>query len=285
MKILVLGGTRFFGKELVHRLLEKGHKVTVATRGNTADPFKGQTEHVRVDRFSEASMTEAFNNTKWDVIYDQICYGPDEAALACQLFDGNVGKYIFTSSMAVYEGYRETPLLETAFDPYTYSVEATGDVDYAEGKRLAESVFFQKAQFPVVAVRLPIVMGEEDYTERLLFHLEHIKEEKPFYVPNLESKMSYISGTEASAFLAWLSKSNLQGPVNVCADGEIAIGDLITLVEKVVGKKAVFQNTSNNPSPYGTPGSKIMSTNKAKEAGYSFTNLHDWLPKLIENLN
>ncbi len=38
-KVLVLGGTRFFGKHLVEALLQDGHDVTIATRGITEDSF------------------------------------------------------------------------------------------------------------------------------------------------------------------------------------------------------------------------------------------------------
>lgn len=37
MKILVFGGTRFFGKKLVERLVSEGHEVTIGTRGKTED--------------------------------------------------------------------------------------------------------------------------------------------------------------------------------------------------------------------------------------------------------
>lgn len=40
-KVLVLGGTRFFGKHLVEALLKDGHDVTIATRGITEDSFGG----------------------------------------------------------------------------------------------------------------------------------------------------------------------------------------------------------------------------------------------------
>ncbi|WP_390847846.1 hypothetical protein [Bacillus litorisediminis] len=39
MMHLYLGGTQFFGKLLVHKLLEKGINVTIATRGLADDPF------------------------------------------------------------------------------------------------------------------------------------------------------------------------------------------------------------------------------------------------------
>lgn len=39
MKILVIGGTRFFGIHMVNELLEKGHDVTIATRGISSDEY------------------------------------------------------------------------------------------------------------------------------------------------------------------------------------------------------------------------------------------------------
>ena len=37
MKILVIGGTRYFGIHMVNKLLEQGHEVTIATRGKTPE--------------------------------------------------------------------------------------------------------------------------------------------------------------------------------------------------------------------------------------------------------
>lgn len=46
--ILILGGTRFFGKRLVRLLLDEGFKVTIATRGNTSDEFGDQVERIQL---------------------------------------------------------------------------------------------------------------------------------------------------------------------------------------------------------------------------------------------
>ena len=35
MKILVIGGTRFFGIHMVNALLQRGYDITIATRGLT----------------------------------------------------------------------------------------------------------------------------------------------------------------------------------------------------------------------------------------------------------
>ena len=42
MEILVIGGTRYFGIHMVNELLNKGHNVTIATRGKSPDPFRNK---------------------------------------------------------------------------------------------------------------------------------------------------------------------------------------------------------------------------------------------------
>ena len=50
MKILVVGGTRFFGIPMVNALLASGHDVTIATRGNAKADFAGEVKSVVFDR-------------------------------------------------------------------------------------------------------------------------------------------------------------------------------------------------------------------------------------------
>ena len=52
--VLVLGGTRFFGKHLVNELLAQGMKVTIATRGKTPDSFGSSVERLIFDREDSA---------------------------------------------------------------------------------------------------------------------------------------------------------------------------------------------------------------------------------------
>lgn len=47
MKILVIGGTRYFGIHMVNKLLEQGHEVTIATRGKTPDSYGDKVERIK----------------------------------------------------------------------------------------------------------------------------------------------------------------------------------------------------------------------------------------------
>ena len=74
MKILVLGGTRFFGIPMVEALLKAGHEITIATRGLTSDAYGDRVERIIIDRTNEENLKAAFNEKHYDVVIDKIAY-------------------------------------------------------------------------------------------------------------------------------------------------------------------------------------------------------------------
>lgn len=74
MKILVLGGTRFFGIDMVNALLENGHDVTLAIRGNTKAVFGLRVSYIFLDRHDEASVKAELGGKYFDVVIDKIAY-------------------------------------------------------------------------------------------------------------------------------------------------------------------------------------------------------------------
>ncbi|WP_230126434.1 NAD-dependent epimerase/dehydratase family protein [Bacillus sp. CECT 9360] len=287
MKVLVLGGTRFFGKRLVELLIEKGADVTIGTRGKTADPFGIRVKRLELDRFNPDSLKATAGSDEWDIVYDQIGYSPDDAKYACEVFKDRVGHYVFTSSQSVYK-MSETILDEEDFNPYSYPVRK-GDRNqfpYDEGKRLAEAFFYQRSPFPVTAVRFPIVMGVDDYTERLLFHVRKVKEGQEIGLSNWKSSLSFISSEEAAAFLAFTGENPFNSPVNACSNGSIALKELMALIEEKTGKTTIVTEniTETNESPYNLPISWVIANDKAQKAGFQFKNLKEWLPVLISEL-
>ncbi len=286
-KALVIGGTRFFGVHLVKALLGQGVNVTVATRGKAEDTFGSDVERISFDRSDLTSFKEAFNDTKWDAVYDQICYSSQDALNAIEVFGRKTDRYILTSTLSVYDASSQL-LNEEDFNPYEYPIviKAAQDVTYQEGKRQAEAVFFQKAPFKTAAVRIPIVVGINDYTKRLVFHTEKVANGEEIYFPNINAAMGFIDEKEAGNFIAWAGIKEIEGPVNACADGIIHLSELIGIIEKSTGKKAVLANEwkEDNASPYGIDSFWAMSNERAKRLGYNFSHLQEWLPDLIDNL-
>ncbi|WP_342549049.1 NAD-dependent epimerase/dehydratase family protein [Paenibacillus sp. FSL P2-0089] len=289
-KVLVLGGTRFFGKRLVELLLQdQDSEVTILTRGLTEDSFGEHVTRLAADRTDEAALEQAVGDTVWDIVYDNICYTPDEAAAAVQIWAGRAKRYILTSSLSVYDPQPEA-LAETDFDPWHYPLKSGGktDISYQEGKRQAEAVLLQTADFPVAAVRFPIVLGTDDYTRRLHFHIEHVLAGRPVGIPNPQAEISFIRSDEAADFLHWLGRegSAVTGPVNACSDGTLTIGGVISIIEQITGRTAIVQSEAaeTDQSPFGIGASWFMDTAKARSAGFSFLSLSEWFPELVSSL-
>ncbi|MFF2174923.1 NAD-dependent epimerase/dehydratase family protein [Lysinibacillus sp. NPDC058147] len=288
MNILVLGGTRFFGKKLVELCLQNGHSVTILTRGQSGNPFGTKVKQLIVNRDDADSLSQALSSSTWDIVYDNICYSPNEAYKICEILEGKTKKLVFTSTLSTYEidGNVKT---EEDFNPYDYEVRMGNreDFSYGEGKRQAEAVLFKEATFPVVAVRFPIVMGENDYTRRLHFHIERVLQEQPISLPNIEAKMSFITDDEAAAFLYFAGITPIEGPYNATAAGAISLKDLLGLIEETTGKHAKISlvgGDEKSQSPYGVPADWYMSTTKAEATGFTFSQLHDWLPTLVKTI-
>ncbi len=288
MNILVLGGTRFFGKKLVELCIENGHDVTILTRGQSGNPFGTAVNQLIVDRDNHDALENALAHTTWDIVYDNICYSPNEAHTICELLKGKTKKLVFTSTLSTYEVDGKMKK-EEDFDPYHYQI-LMGDREefsYGEGKRQAEAVLFKEASFPVVAVRFPIVMGEHDYTRRLHFHVERILHDQPISLPNIDAQMSYITDEEAAEFLYFVGVTPIEGPYNATASGAISLKELLALIEEESGKRAKISlvgGDEESQSPYGVPADWYMTNAKAEKAGFTFTQLRDWLPNLVKTL-
>lgn len=268
--------------------LQNSHDVTILTRGQSGNPFGSQVHQLIADRDDEHTLVQALSNTTWDIVYDNICYSPKDAQKIIEILEGKTTKLIFTSTLATYEadGIVKT---EADFNPYNYEIRMGNrqDFTYSEGKRQAEAVLFKKASFPVAAVRFPIVVGEQDYTRRLHFHVERIVNEQPITLTNVDAKMSFITDDEAAAFLYFAGISTIEGPFNATASGAISLKDLLGLIEEASGKHAkvsLLGGDANSQSPYAIPADWYMSNAKAEAAGFTFSQLNDWLPKLINSL-
>ncbi|MDZ5473796.1 NAD-dependent epimerase/dehydratase family protein [Bacillus sp. 31A1R] len=286
--ILVLGGTQFFGKRLVERLIEEGKNVTIATRGKTADSFGDKVNRLILDREDKDSIISALKGQTWDIVYDQTCYSPQEVKDVADVLKGKVKRYIFTSSQAVYD--YGTLHKEENFNPNEFKYEFKGRREYPgyegyqEAKRAAEAYLFQETDFEVVAVRFSIVVGRDDYTNRLKFHVDKVLNDEPIGIKNVDSRYGYILSHEAASFLYEIGQSSFTGPINPGCAGDISMRELLDMIENQTGKSAIVTDELNqtNASPFSLPGSWSTNTEKAETLGFTFSDLHKTLNELIE---
>ncbi len=286
MKILILGGTRYFGQHLMKTLLDDAHEVTVASRGNQDFPFKDQVKFIKADRNNLEDLKRLAALGPFDIIYDQICMSGAAADKAVNAFKESCKKYVFTSTGSVYDAKIGTLLNEEKFDYKSKQInlKETEPYDYQEAKRQAEAVFGQQSFFKVAMVRFPIVLGLDDYTKRLKFHVEKVKKEEEIFFPNLEMKMTFVESNEAGRFLKFIGQSDFTGAINCASDGSITMIESMKEIEMVTGKKAILAKieSKTNHSPFGFVEDFVLPNGKAKSLGFSFLKLNQYLPKLIK---
>lgn len=282
MNILVIGGTRFFGIHMVRELLAMGHEVTIATRGNAADPFADRVKRIQVDRTDIAGMKKAFVGRHYDVVFDNIAYSSNDIKCAMETLDFD--KYIYMSTTAVYEP-KHADTKEEDFDALHKKLEWCSRFDYPYDvtKRQAECALCQVyADKNWIAVRYPFVIGEDDYTKRLKFYIEHAMKEIPMHIDNVDAPMGFIRSDEAGKFLAFFADKEFLGAVNGSNGGTISLREILDHVEKITGKKAVLA-ADGEEAPYNGEFAYSINTEKARQLGFCFSELDDWIYGLVDH--
>ncbi|MET8081887.1 NAD-dependent epimerase/dehydratase family protein [Streptomyces sp. NPDC005303] len=299
-KICVIGGSRYFGKLLVQRLQAAGHQVTVINRGSTPSP--PGVAHLVADRDDEAALIAALGSRTFDVVVDQVCYTPVQAAIAARAFSSRTRRYVMTSTIEVYDPVTAslptvppgTPVPEEAVDPSTWLVAmdlpwhdaAYLEAHYAEGKRQAEAVFAQHQGFAFAAVRSAHVLGggAAEFTGRLAHYVGHVTQGTRITVHAETLPTVFIHYKELADLLLWAATlTDVTGSINACSDGPLDVYDLGAVIAAQAGRKAMYRSAAADEpaSPFSFDRHYVMDNARAKELGFSFSHTRDWLPGAV----
>lgn len=113
LNILILGGTSFLGPHQIAYALQRGHSVSIFTRGKTVssihkEVFK-QVEHLTGNRENDL---EALKGRKWDAVIDNSGQKAQWTKDSAALLKDNVDVYLYTSSTGVYYPYLGSDIKE-----------------------------------------------------------------------------------------------------------------------------------------------------------------------------
>lgn len=163
MKILVIGGSYFYGRVFVMEAA-KEHDITVVNRGTYSMEGFGVTQ-VTGDR-GDASLWQSVT-TDYDVLVDFCGYKEGDVANILEHIAGSIGHYIFISTVDVYQrglsGYKEESMpLETR----RFQGEAG---EYITGKTALERELARvcgQRDIPYTILRPAILYGPFNYAPR-----------------------------------------------------------------------------------------------------------------------
>lgn len=304
--ILVIGGTRNIGHQLVLRLLDAGHDVTTLNRGIGQDNLPDSVHRLRADRTDHQQMRRALMARHFDVVVDMVMYKGEEAESIVDLLSGQVGHYIFLSSGQVYlvredieRPFREEDYTGRLLPPPKENTYAYEEWFYGMGKRNAEDTFaqaWQQTQFPSTALRLPMVNSKRDPFKRLYNYILRLKDGGPVLVPETPRfNLRHIYAPDVVRIVMQLID---QGPgpsqaYNISQDESVSIdefldllGDILHVQPHIVRLKRselVAAGLLPDCSPFSERWMSEMDNSRSKaELGISYTPLRDYLVELVD---
>lgn len=281
MNVLVIGGTRFIGIQLVRKLISLGNKVTIANRGNNRDNFGLFVDRIIMDVSNEESVKKAIRDKYYDVVFDNVSCG--SLGVNNVLSNVKCKKYIQLSSIAVYN-LRTINMSESLFDPMSHKLELRniplnyGSKEYGMGKRLAESIAYQKfsKNISVVSVRIPYVAP----TDRLYSYCENIVNDIPMSINDTSASISFVNDQEIGDFLPWIAAQNFEGPINFASIESITLDEIIRYIEKKTNKKAIIDEKGKR-TPFNEK-SYSLNIKKLSELKFFDSDVEYWIWDLID---
>lgn len=246
MKVLVIGGTRFLGHELVWRLLAAGQRVTLFNRGTLPDSFGSRVERLRGDRTTD-DFARLLRGREFDAAVDFAAYTGRDGRKAAEVLAGRVGHYVAISSGQVYlvRTGCPRPARETDYDGPLLEDPASGpdkpEWDYGMGKRELEDALaraWDEARFPATRLRLPMVNGPRDHFRRLERYLFRLLAGRPLLLPGGgERRLRHVySGSVVKAIQSLLGRSDSFGQAyNLAQDETPTLAELLQLVAAALG--------------------------------------------------
>ncbi len=162
MRVLVVGGNRFLGREVVHRLLADGHEVSVLALDELPGAIAPHARLLRADRNDRANLTATLQGSSFDAVVDNIAYEAPQVELLADVLRGRIGRYVLTSSVDLYGLWHPRAMRESRAPLEPFDVSGTeGHERYARGKRACERAL-PALELPWTVLRPCIVAGVHD---------------------------------------------------------------------------------------------------------------------------
>ena len=226
LNILILGGTGFTGPFQVEYALKRGHKVTLFNRGKRPSPqWPAAVEQLHGDR--NTGDLAALKGRTWDVCIDNPTSLPFWVRDAGQVLKGNVGHYLFISTISVYAdgskpGINEnSPLAQYKGKDAMAETQQTLRTDienlYGPLKALSEAEAHKQFGKNVTIVRPGYIVGPRDETDRFTYWPHRVAQGGEILVPgDGNDPIQIIDGRDLGEWMIRLAEVGTTGTFNAC---------------------------------------------------------------------
>jgi 2'-hydroxyisoflavone reductase len=242
MKILIIGGTRFLGRHLVHSANGRGHQVTLFNRGLTNPDVFPQVETILGDR--EKDLAELLGH-EWEAVIDTCGYVPRIVRLSAQSLEGSVSHYVFISSISAYAGFSKVGIDES--DPVgkmeDETVEEITGETYGPLKALCERAVQETYRERSLIIRPGLIVGPYDPTDRFTYWPVRVARGGAVLAPEEPAApVQIIDARDLSDFIIKLIEENASGIFNATGpDYELTMGAMLETCKQISNSDADFK--------------------------------------------
>jgi nucleoside-diphosphate-sugar epimerase len=236
MRLLVLGGTRFVGRAMVHDALARGWEVTALNRGVTGSLPDAVTP-LTTDRTEPSALAAALEGKEFDLAVDTWAGAPRVVQSAAQLLVGKVGRLGYVSSISAYTDGRPPGGNEDW--PAVEAHAAADGTDYPADKRGGELAALEA--FPDALLgRAGLILGPHEDIGRLPWWLDRASHGGRMVAPGRKERpIQYVDVRDLATWFLDNLESGLGGEVDlVCPSGHTTTQSLLESVVAVTGGSA-----------------------------------------------
>jgi 2'-hydroxyisoflavone reductase len=242
MRVLVIGGTLFIGRQLVSELSKAGHEITILHRKPGHDLGKKVHELIG-DRNDPESLKQALAGREFELVYDNV-YDWQRGTTAAQVEQTakavagpRLQRYVFMSSVAAYgdglnhhEGDALAP--DNHPDPYV------------RNKAMSERILFrlhQRNGFPAVTMRPPYIYGPGNPFYREAYFWDRLRDCRPVILPGDGRRLMqfvFVKDLVSACVRAVDSPQAVGHAFNIANARPVTQLELVEVLAEVCGKKA-----------------------------------------------
>ncbi len=247
LKILVLGGTGFIGPHMVRHALERGHEITLFNRGKTGKDMFPQATQLVGDR---DGGLQALAKGEWDAVIDNSGYVPRHVRDSAQLLKGRVGRYLFISTMSVFDFMSGDFPLGVGSKLQVLSEPGSEDVGkhYGALKVLCEQAVEEAYGESATIVRPTYVCGPGDRTQRYTWWVDRIHRGGDVLAPGDPlNNIGIVDAGDLARFVVHLLEQDTKGIYNATGPaGNLSFSGLLESIRAITDAEVRFHWVEND---------------------------------------
>lgn len=303
MRLLVLGGSWFYGRAVVESALDEGWEVTTFHRGLSGGDAEGAMV-VRGDRTNAADLARLAESGPWDAVLDTSGYVPADVLPVAAALEPVCGRYLFASTVSVYRDWpahpvdEGSPVKDCAIDqeapdggvgdpgPALYGVFKAGC------ERAVAEVFGQDRS---VGLRSHVMLGPREYVGRTAWWTARMRRgglvlcpgdpARPIQPVDVRDVAAFtlraVTGQPGAVNIAGAGRDTMSDYLTACRDAAGSDSELVWVDEEFLTGHGVGQWVEM-PLWRPQPGTWAMDTARATAAGLVTRPISDTVADTVE---